>query len=87
VGALSHGASSRTGPHLNPLATAAYWNSLGSDDTSEPQIEAASKASEADAADVAVAPGSIIERLDVVEDIGARKIASLVDTLLDPLFL
>lgn len=38
----------------------------------------------ADAAEVAVAAGSIVERLDVIEDIGAGQVACLVYALLDP---
>lgn len=41
----------------------------------------------ADAAKMAVAAGSVVERFDVVEDIGARQIPSLVDALLDAFLL
>lgn len=36
---------------------------------------------------MAVAAGSVVERFDVVEDIGARQIPSLVDALLDAFLL
>jgi len=41
----------------------------------------------ADAADVAVPPGSIVERLDVRGDIFGRRVAIMVDVLLDPFLL
>lgn len=36
---------------------------------------------------MAVPAGSIVEHLDVIEDIGAGEITCLVDALFDPLFL
>lgn len=40
-----------------------------------------------DAAQMAVSARSIVEHLDVIEDVGLREIACFVDTLFDPLGL
>ncbi len=40
-----------------------------------------------DAAEMTVATGSIVEGLDVVSDVGVRKLAVLVDLFLDPFLL
>ena len=45
------------------------------------------KSLRANAAYVAVAPGSIVERLDVFSDIFGRSVSIVVDVLLDSFFL
>ncbi len=61
------------------------WTSHGLDDTSEPQNEAISKASGLTPPNVAVTSSSIIERLDVIKDIGSCQVSGFIYALLDTL--
>jgi transposase len=63
------------------------WSSQDSVDTVTTPPGSDLKLIRADAAKMAVTTGSIVEGLDVVGDVLVRKIAVLVDVLLDPFFL
>ena len=63
------------------------WSSQDSVDTVPTPPMLRFKPLRANAADVAVAPGSIVERLDVFGDIFGRNVSIVVDVLLDSLLL
>ena len=69
------------------LSNGAGWSSQDSVDTVATPPRSDLKLIRADAAEMTVATGSIVEGFDVVGDVLVRKIAVLVDVLLDPFLL
>ena len=65
----------------------ANWSSQDSVDTVPTPPKLCFKSLRNNAADVAVAPGSIVERLDVFGDIFGRSVSIVVDVLLDSFLL
>lgn len=69
------------------LAPYSLWSSQDSVETRTSPPVLCFKSLRADATDVAVSPGSIVERLDVVGDVFGGDVAIVVNVLLDSFLL